>query len=71
MNIELILFSVLFICSEENGSSDSGNVDSIIESIKDIDITPEKLRLFLPKVNWEQLAAMYVPGHSGAECQAR
>lgn len=62
---------MLFVCSEADGSYDSSNVDSIIVSIKDFDITPEKLRLFLPKVNWEQLAAMYVPGRSGAECQAR
>lgn len=62
---------MLFICSEEDGSYESGNVDSIIVSIKDVDITAEQLRLFLPKVNWEQLAAMYVPGHSGSECQAR
>ncbi|KAI3463736.1 hypothetical protein Pfo_020399 [Paulownia fortunei] len=59
------------LLSEADGSYDSGNVDSIIVSIKDLDITPEKIRLFLPKVNWEQLAAMYVPGRSGAECQAR
>ncbi|KAG8388014.1 hypothetical protein BUALT_Bualt02G0081200 [Buddleja alternifolia] len=56
---------------DPDGSFDSINVDSIIVSIKDVDITPEKIRLFLPKVNWEQLAAMYVPGRSGAECQAR
>ncbi|KAL8478676.1 hypothetical protein ACS0TY_030526 [Phlomoides rotata] len=67
----MLLQRSIDLLSEENGSYDSGNVDSVIVSIKDIDITPEKLRLFLPKVNWEQLAAMYVPGHSGAECQAR
>ncbi|KAL0429528.1 UNVERIFIED_CONTAM: hypothetical protein Sradi_0578800 [Sesamum radiatum] len=59
------------LLSEADGSYDSNNVDSIMSSIKDIDITPEKIRLFLPKVNWEQLAAMYLPGRSGAECQAR
>ncbi|KAK4414211.1 Myb-like protein L [Sesamum alatum] len=59
------------LLSEADGSYDSSNVDSIMLSIKDVDITPEKIRLFLPKVNWEQLAAMYVPGRSGAECQAR
>ncbi|KAL0425344.1 UNVERIFIED_CONTAM: Myb-like protein L [Sesamum radiatum] len=59
------------LLSEADGSYDSSNVDSIMLSIKDIDITPEKIRLFLPKVNWEQLAAMYLPGRSGAECEAR
>ncbi|KAK6153987.1 hypothetical protein DH2020_013626 [Rehmannia glutinosa] len=58
-------------CCDANGSYDLSNVDSILESIKDIDLTPEKIRLFLPKVNWEELAAMYVSGRSGAECQAR
>ncbi|KAK3033920.1 hypothetical protein RJ639_034720 [Escallonia herrerae] len=50
---------------------DSSDVDSIITSIRDHDITPEKLRLFLPKVNWENLVSMYVSGRSGAECEAR
>ncbi|KAK6127651.1 hypothetical protein DH2020_038601 [Rehmannia glutinosa] len=59
------------LLSDANGSYDLSNVDSILESIKDIDLTPEKIRLFLPKVNWEELAAMYVSGRSGAECQAR
>ncbi|XP_011084456.1 uncharacterized protein LOC105166700 isoform X1 [Sesamum indicum] len=59
------------LLSEADGSYDSSNVDSIMLSIKDIDITPDKIRQFLPKVNWEQLAAMYLPGRSGAECQAR
>lgn len=40
-------------------------------SIKDLKITPENIREFLPKVNWEQLASMYVMGRSGAECEAR
>lgn len=66
-----VLFRLLFVCSEADGSYDSSNVDSIMESIKDLDITPERMRSFLPKVNWEQLAAMYVPGRTGLECQAR
>lgn len=41
-------------------------------SISDVEITHEKLRLFLPKVNWEQLASMYLMGRrSGAECETR
>ncbi|XP_073136972.1 uncharacterized protein [Henckelia pumila] len=60
----------LFSCLDES-SGDSNNIDSIISSIKDLDFNPERVRLFLPKVNWEQLAAMYVPCRSGAECQAR
>ncbi|XP_073296752.1 uncharacterized protein [Primulina huaijiensis] len=60
----------LFSCID-GSSGDSNNIDSIISSIKDLDFNPERVRLFLPKVNWEQLAAMYVPSRSGAECQAR
>ncbi|GFP86225.1 myb-like protein l [Phtheirospermum japonicum] len=68
---EMLLQRSVDLLSDADGSYDPGNVDSILTSIKDIDITPDKIRLFLPKVNWEQLAAMYVPGRSGAECQAR
>lgn len=67
----LVLSSMLFVCSETDGSYDPINVDSIMKSIKDLDITPERMRSFLPKVNWEQLATMYVPGRTDAECQAR
>ncbi|PIN22504.1 hypothetical protein CDL12_04778 [Handroanthus impetiginosus] len=68
---EMLLQRSVDLLSEADGSYDSSNVDSIIVSIKDLDITPEKIRSFLPKVNWEQLASMYVPSRSGAECQAR
>ncbi|KAL3818630.1 hypothetical protein ACJIZ3_004535 [Penstemon smallii] len=67
----LLQRSVDLLSDTEGSSEDSTNVDSIMLSIKDLDITPEKMRLFLPKVNWEQLATMYVPGRSGEECQAR
>lgn len=52
-------------------SADSDDLDSILASIKDLDITPEKIREFLPKVNWDKLASMYLRGRSGAECEAR
>lgn len=55
----------------EGFSGDSNNFDSIIASISDHDITDEDMREFLPKVNWEQLASMYIKGRSGAECEAR
>lgn len=72
---DILIFSLqvcfFSFCSEVDGSYDSSNVDSIMKSIKDLDITPERMRSFLPKVNWEQLATMYVPGRTDAECQAR
>ncbi|KAF3437205.1 hypothetical protein FNV43_RR19958 [Rhamnella rubrinervis] len=55
----------------EGSYGNSNDLDSILVSIKDLDITEEDIRKFLPKVNWEQLASMYVSGRSGAECEAR
>ncbi|KAG5514980.1 hypothetical protein RHGRI_036128 [Rhododendron griersonianum] len=59
------------LTSNEGSSGDSNDFDSMIASIRDLDIAPETIRSFLPKVNWERLASMYVPGRSGAECEAR
>lgn len=52
-------------------SADSDDLDNIFASIKDLDITPERIREFLPKVNWDKLASFYLGGRSGAECEAR
>jgi len=46
-------------------------MDSLILSVKDLEITPERIREFLPKVNWDRLASMYVAGRTGAECESR
>ncbi|KAM5570451.1 myb-like protein L [Rosa sericea] len=55
----------------ETPHGDSNDIDKILASIKDLEITPYSIREFLPKINWEQLASMYVPGRSGGECEAR
>lgn len=69
---EMLLQRSLDLVSGPDGSlGDSNDLDSILASIGDHDITPERLRLFIPMVNWDQLASMYVPGRSGAECQSR
>ncbi|VFQ95987.1 unnamed protein product [Cuscuta campestris] len=52
-------------------SGDLTDIDNNISSIKDLDITPEMMRLFLPKVNWDRLASMYIPKRTGLECQTR
>lgn len=58
--------------AEGSGSAtDTNSLDSIFASIKDLEVTPEMIREFLPKVNWDQVASMYVQGRSGAECEAR
>ncbi|CAN6885679.1 unnamed protein product, partial [Brassica oleracea var. botrytis] len=55
--------------TEENetlakGSSD--DIETINESIKNLEITPEMIRQFLPEVNWDQLASMYFKDRSAA-----
>ncbi|KAK4778804.1 hypothetical protein SAY86_006332, partial [Trapa natans] len=64
---------VVFRVSLDRFSSLEGDVDSfehMLSSIRDIEISPEEIREFLPKVNWDQLAE-HVPGRSGVECEAR
>ncbi|GAB4845282.1 hypothetical protein Ancab_038691 [Ancistrocladus abbreviatus] len=46
-------------------------LDDLMSQIRDLEMTPEMIRKFLPQVNWEQLASMYVSRHSAAECEAR
>ncbi|XP_068308811.1 uncharacterized protein [Pyrus communis] len=55
----------------ERPCGESNHIDDILASIKSLEITPEMFREFLPKVKWEQLASMYLPGRSGAECETR
>ncbi|KAM2456147.1 hypothetical protein PS1_016063 [Malus domestica] len=55
----------------ERPCGESNHIDDILASIKGLEITPEIIREFLPKVKWEQLASMYLPGRSGAECETR
>nr|XP_023919208.1 uncharacterized protein LOC112030773 isoform X2 [Quercus suber] len=69
---EMVLQISVDQLSDLDGScGDSNDFDKILVSIKDLEVTPENLREFLPKVNWEQLASMYVVGRSGAECEVR
>ncbi|KAK4362027.1 hypothetical protein RND71_017268 [Anisodus tanguticus] len=67
----LLQRSVNLLSNEDGCSRESGDLDGLIASIRDHVITPETMRLFLPKVNWDQVASMYLPGRSGAECQSR
>ncbi|KAL6963124.1 hypothetical protein U1Q18_038092 [Sarracenia purpurea var. burkii] len=68
---EMLLQKSVDLISDVEGYGDSNGFDSVIASIRDLDITPENMRSFLPKVNWNRLASMYVTGRSGAECEAR
>lgn len=55
----------------EGSSGEFNDLDNIIASITNLEITPENIRCFLPQVDWERLASMYVMGRSGAECETR
>ncbi|KAG9449394.1 hypothetical protein H6P81_009359 [Aristolochia fimbriata] len=69
---EMLLQKALEQYSEPEGSTgDSNALDRIIASIADVEITAENMRAFLPQVDWDQLAFMYVAGRIGAECEAR
>ncbi|KAM3354951.1 hypothetical protein ACQJBY_025605 [Aegilops geniculata] len=62
--------------SMKNGSSsgDFGAVDmayALTNTLGNFEATPEILRSVLPLVNWDYIAAMYLPGRSGAECESR
>ncbi|XP_008793540.2 uncharacterized protein LOC103709816 isoform X1 [Phoenix dactylifera] len=64
-------YQEMLILSSMNCESDiDSNLMSALSS-SDLDITPEKIRSFLPLVNWDRLASMYITGHFGAECEAR
>ncbi|GLT60360.1 hypothetical protein SLA2020_331290 [Shorea laevis] len=63
--------SVDWFSGSEGSWRDGCNLDNILASIKDFEITPERIREFLPEVNWDQLALVYAPSRSGAECEAR
>uniref|UniRef100_M8B0J4 Myb-like protein L n=1 Tax=Aegilops tauschii TaxID=37682 RepID=M8B0J4_AEGTA len=62
--------------SMKNGSSsgDFSAVDmayALTNTVGNFEATPEILRSVLPLVNWDYVAAMYLPGRSGAECESR
>lgn len=60
-----------FLYSSEGLPGDANGMDDVIASVKDLAITPERIRQFLPKVNWNLIASMYVGGRTGAECESR
>ncbi|CAN1265596.1 Myb-like protein L [Linum perenne] len=58
-----------FSCSGHDGDSDE--LDRRIKAVSDLEITPEIMKQFLPKVDWNELASRNLEGRSGPECQAR
>ncbi|TVU41062.1 hypothetical protein EJB05_14553, partial [Eragrostis curvula] len=66
----------LILDSMNNGSAigDFNAVDmayALTNAASNFDVTPESLRSVLPLINWDKIAAMYLPGRSGAECESR
>ncbi|ERN00016.1 hypothetical protein AMTR_s00105p00025610 [Amborella trichopoda] len=68
---QCLLQNAMQVYSSEVASGDPNHLDSIIAEISNLEITPQKIRTFLPMVDWERLATMYVKGRTGAECEAR
>ncbi|XP_019436714.1 PREDICTED: uncharacterized protein LOC109343055 isoform X2 [Lupinus angustifolius] len=57
--------------SSEFSDGYGNDMDSIIASVNDLEITPEDIKKFIPQVNWDKLASTYDVGHTGAECESR
>ncbi|XP_050209268.1 uncharacterized protein LOC126659970 isoform X2 [Mercurialis annua] len=69
---EMVLqFSVDQLSGSEGSLGYVTDWDKILPSIRDLEITPERCREFLPKVNWDQLASLYVVNRTCAECEAQ
>ncbi|CAN1265594.1 Myb-like protein L [Linum perenne] len=64
-----MLFIEATSCSGHDGDSDE--LDRRIKAVSDLEITPEIMKQFLPKVDWNELASRNLEGRSGPECQAR
>lgn len=56
-------------CSDLKSSMNPDLMSALLSN--DLEVTPEKIRSFLPLVNWDRLASMYLTGRSGAECESR
>ncbi|KAF3794481.1 Myb-like protein L [Nymphaea thermarum] len=46
-------------------------LDTAVAEISNLNISPEHIKSFLPQVDWNRLASMYLKDRSGAECRAR
>ncbi|XP_010551142.1 PREDICTED: uncharacterized protein LOC104821834 isoform X2 [Tarenaya hassleriana] len=56
---------------DRSSEGSTNDADTIVQTIRDLEIPPEMIRQFLPEVNWDLLASRYVKHRSGAECEAR
>ncbi|XP_010506400.1 PREDICTED: snRNA-activating protein complex subunit 4-like isoform X2 [Camelina sativa] len=63
---KILLYEAIEQSSDLEGST--YDIDAINESIRNLEITPEMIRQFLPKINWDSLD---IKDRSAAECEAR
>ncbi|XP_065011851.1 uncharacterized protein LOC103989572 [Musa acuminata AAA Group] len=66
---EMLILNSMNMESDAEGITDSNLMSAI--TLSDPEFTPEKIRSFIPLVNWNRLASMYAMGRAGAECEAR
>ncbi|XP_042442337.1 uncharacterized protein LOC122027438 isoform X1 [Zingiber officinale] len=66
---EMLLLNSMNMESDKECTSDSNLMSAV--TLSHLEFTPEMCRSFIPMVNWDRLASMYILGRSGAECEAR
>ncbi|XP_074564920.1 uncharacterized protein LOC141821393 isoform X2 [Curcuma longa] len=66
---EMLLLNSMNMESDKECASDSNLMSAV--TLSHLEFTPEMSRSFIPMVNWDRLASMYIMGRSGAECEAR
>ncbi|XP_020258265.1 myb-like protein L, partial [Asparagus officinalis] len=66
---EMLLLNSMNLESDLESSMNPDMMSAILSN--DLEVTSEKIRSFLPLVNWDRLASMYVSGRSGLECESR
>ncbi|RWW58990.1 hypothetical protein BHE74_00034092 [Ensete ventricosum] len=66
---EMLILNSMNMESDVDGITNSSIMSAT--TLSDFEFTPEKIRSFMPLVNWNRLASMYVMSRSGTECEAR
>ncbi|OAY71802.1 Myb-like protein L [Ananas comosus] len=66
---EMLMCNLMNADSNIEGLHGSDMMPALCSS--DLEVPPEKIRSFLPSVNWDRLATLYLPDRSGEECEER
>ncbi|XP_031490897.1 uncharacterized protein LOC116257982 isoform X2 [Nymphaea colorata] len=67
----LLCNSMELLCGSEEDFNQPNLLDTAVADISNLNISPEHIKSFLPQVDWNRLASMYLKDRSGAECRAR